>query len=219
MHLGIRRDFREALGLGAIPNRYRSPLPPKRPAANVPESQRPDRGCAHSEVERDGAVRGNYAGYLYIGVALSTLHGVTRAPLTWRIPPWQPALLFLIAAGCAAVNLYADPSVLVRVATIAVGVLAVVMAVPAARMYLVVDDEGIGVRRLRHERSVDWDEFDRVEVVQRGLDSVTLRITCRDGRYLDVPQSLVMPSRPTGKVRVHARLGDMARQIERYRPR
>jgi hypothetical protein len=142
--------------------------------------------------------------------------GVTRAPLTWRIPPWQPALLFLIAAGCAAANLYAHPSVGVRVATIAIAVAALVMAAPAVRMYLVVDDEGIGVRRLWRERSVDWDEFDRVEVVQRGFDSVTLRITCRDGRYLDVPQSLVMPGRPTGKTRVHAQLGDMARQITAY---
>jgi hypothetical protein len=149
-------------------------------------------------------VRGGYA------------RGVTRAPLTWRIPPWQPALLFLIAAGCAAANLYADPSVPVRVVTIVVAAAAAVMAVPAARMYLVVDDEGIGVRRLWREHSVDWDEFDRVEVVRRGLDAVTLRITCRDGRYLDVPQSLVMPTKPTGKPRVHAQLGDMARQIERY---
>jgi hypothetical protein len=143
---------------------------------------------------------------------------VTRAPLTRRVPPWQPALLFLIAAGCAAANLYAHPSVVVRIATIVLAAVAVVMAVPAVRMYLVVDGEGIGVRRVGRERSVDWDEFDRVEVVQRGFDSVTLRITCRDGRYLDVPQSLVMPSKPTGKIRVHAQLGDLARQITAYRP-
>lgn len=141
---------------------------------------------------------------------------MTRAPLTRRVPPWQPALLYLIAAGCAAANLYAHPSATVRVASITVGVLALLMAVPATRMYLVVDDEGIGVRRVGRERSVDWDEFDRVEVVQRAFDSVTLRITCRDGRYLDVPQSLVMPTKPTGKTRVHAQLADLARQIERY---
>jgi Bacterial PH domain len=142
--------------------------------------------------------------------------GSSRDPLTWRVPPWQPAVLFLIAAGCAAVNLYAHPSVAVRIFTIAFGVVALVMGTLATRMYFVVDEEGIGVRRLLRERSVDWDEFETVEVVQRSFDSVTLRIRCRDGRYLDVPQSLVMPTKPTGKRRVLARLRDMARQVSAY---
>jgi hypothetical protein len=141
---------------------------------------------------------------------------VKRAPLTWRVPPWQPALLFLIAAGCTAANLYAHHSAAVRALTIAAGVVAAVMGTLAARMYLVVDDEGIGVRRVLRERSVDWPDFDNVAVVHRAFDSVTLRITCRDGRYLDVPQSLVMPTRPTGKTRVHAQLADMARRITSY---
>ena len=142
--------------------------------------------------------------------------GVSRAPLTWRIPPWQPALLFLIAAGCAAANAYVHVSVVIRIVTIVVGVAALAMGIAAARMYLVVDDEGIGVRRLWRERSLDWDDISRVSVVERGFDTLTLRIVSRDGRYLDVPQSLVMPSRPTGKSRVRAQLGDIARQIQAY---
>jgi len=142
--------------------------------------------------------------------------GVSRAPLTWRIPPWQPALLFLIAAGCAAANAYVHVSVVVRIVTIVVGVAALATGIAAARMYLVVDDEGIGVRRLWRERSLDWDDISRVSVVERGFDTLTLRIVSRDGRYLDVPQSLVMPSRPTGKSRVRAQLGDIARQIQAY---
>jgi len=142
--------------------------------------------------------------------------GVSRAPLTWRIPPWQPALLFLIAAGCAAANAYVHVSVVIRIVTIVVGVAALAMGIAAARMYLVVDDEGIGVRRLWRERSLDWYDISRVSVVERGFDTLTLRIVSRDGRYLDVPQSLVMPSRPTGKSRVRAQLGDIARQIQAY---
>lgn len=138
------------------------------------------------------------------------------APLTWRVPPWQPALLFLIAAACAALNLYAYPSLAVRLLTIAVAVVAAVIGVLAIRMYFVVDEEGIGVRRLLRERSVEWNEFDSVAVVHRAFDSVTLRVVCRDGRYMDVPQSLLMPSRPTGKVRVNAQLGDLARQVTAY---
>ena len=141
---------------------------------------------------------------------------MSRAPLTWRIPPWQPALLFLIAAGCAAANAYVHVSVVIRIVTIVVGVAALAMGIAAARMYLVVDDEGIGVRRLWRERSLDWDDISRVSVVERGFDTLTLRIVSRDGRYVDVPQSLVMPSRPTGKSRVRAQLGDIARQIQAY---
>jgi hypothetical protein len=142
--------------------------------------------------------------------------GDSRAPLTWRIPAWQPALLFLIAAGCAAVNAYTHAPVLVRVVTIAVGVVALAMGIAAVRMYFVVDDEGVGVRRLWRERSLDWDDISRVSVVERGFDTLTLRIISSDGRYLDVPQSLLMPSRPTGKTQVRAQLGDVARQIEAY---
>ena len=140
----------------------------------------------------------------------------SRAPLTWRIPAWQPALLFLVAAGCAAVNAYAHASTLVRVITIAVGVVALAMGIFAVRMYFVVDDEGVGVRRLWRERSLDWDDIAEVSVIRRGFDTLTLRVITHDGRYLDVPQSLLMPSRPTGKARVRAQLGDIARQIEAY---
>jgi len=166
------------------------------------QTRRTDTACLH----KIAMTAGRYA------------HGVSRAPLTWRVPYWQPALLFLVAAGCAATNLYAHPSVAIRILTIGFGLAGVVMGTLATRMYLVVDEEGLGVRRLWRERSVDWDEFDNIGVVHRAFDSVTLRITCRDGRYLDVPQSLVMPTKPTGKTRVHAQLAAMARQITAYRP-
>lgn len=140
----------------------------------------------------------------------------SRAPLTWRIPAWQPALLFLVAAGCAAANAYAHLSAPTRAITIAVGAVALAMGIGAVRMYFVVDDEGVGVRRLGRERALDWDDISEVSVIERGFDTLTLRVISRDGRYLDVPQSLLMPSRPTGKARVRAQLGDIARQIESY---
>ncbi len=139
-----------------------------------------------------------------------------HAPLEWRVPPWQSAILFLITAACAAANIYVHPSALVRVVTIAAGVATVVMGVLATRVYFVVDDDGVGVRRLLRERSLDWADIESVSVVERGFDVLTLRVTCHDGTYLDVPQSLVMPTKPTGKARVRAQLGDIARQIMSY---
>lgn len=200
MHHGIHQNFLEAPLIGAIPNRYLA-----------------DWGRNEQTVLSGRLVPArSQRGHSQVGPG-RTLLGVTGpAPLTWRVPPWQPALLFLIAAASAALNLYAHPSLAVRLLTIAVAVIAAVMGVLAIRMYFVVDEEGIGVRRLLRERSVEWDEFDSVAVVHRAFDSVTLRIVCRDGRYLDVPQSLLMPSRPTGKVRVNAQLGDLARQVTAY---
>jgi hypothetical protein len=74
----------------------------------------------------------------------------------------------------------------------------------------------VGVRRLWQERSLDWNDISEVSVIERGFDTLTLRVITRDGRYLDVPQSLLMPSRPTGKAQVRAQLGDAARQIRAY---
>src|SRR5919201_2042946 len=86
-------------------------------------------------------------------------------PLVLRIPPWQTALLFLITAVCAAVNLYTHPSFLARGFTIAIGLLAFGTAIASLRLYLVVDEDGIGVRNIANESSVDWSVVSDIEVV------------------------------------------------------
>src|SRR5512141_2077161 len=93
-------------------------------------------------------------------------------PLVRRIPPWQTALLFLFATGCAAANLYAHPSFGVRAVTILAGVLAVGAAVAALRMYLVVDEEGIGVRRILGGTFIDWPDVSDVEVVRGAYNRI-----------------------------------------------
>ncbi len=134
-------------------------------------------------------------------------------PLVRRIPPWQTALLFLIATGCAAANLYAHPSFAVRAVTILAGVLAVGAAVAALRMYLVVDEAGIGVRRILSETSIDWPDVSDVEVVRGAYNRITMRIVRSDRTFVTIPSSLVLPSKPTSTRRVAAMLGDLAREI------
>lgn len=140
----------------------------------------------------------------------------TPAPLVWRIPAWQPAALFVVAAGCAAVNLYASPSTGLRILTVLVAVVAFAAAVFGIRVYFVVDHDGIGVRKMFRERSVDWSDIAEVSVIQRRFEVMTLRVICHDGRYLDVPQSLLLPTKPSGKATVRARMGDVARQVMSY---
>jgi hypothetical protein len=130
-----------------------------------------------------------------------------------RIPPWQPALLFLLAAGCAALTLYGHPSAALRAVTIGVAVLAVICAVIAMRLYLVVDEQGIGIGRLFAETSIDWSDVSDVTVTRGRFGKISLLVVRRDSSVVTVPASLVLPTRPTSTPRVLAQLRDLARQI------
>lgn len=143
----------------------------------------------------------------------------TGDPLSWRVPPYQPALLMLLVCAVAALNIYGHPSQTVRIVTLAIGVLALGLAVAALRMYLVVDDEGVAVRYLLRAVWLPWDEIGRVEVVSdvRGADSI--RLVRRDGTFVDVAPSLLQPSRPTSKPRALAQLTSIGNQIEARRVR
>jgi Bacterial PH domain len=149
--------------------------------------------------------------------------GNSSLPLVLRVPPWQAAALFLITAAVAALNLYWHPSFMVRLITIAFGVLALCGAVIALRLYLVVDEQGIGVRRFFSETSVDWSDVADIEAYRERHNKVTLRIMRMDGQAVTVPSALVLPSKPTSTPRVLAQLGDLARHImalgEPYRSR
>ena len=134
--------------------------------------------------------------------------------LVFRFSPVQTALLILVACPCAAVNLYAHPSAPFRGITIAIGLSALVLAVVTYRMYLVVDDEGVALRYLRSERWLPWEQIDRVEIVTGVRGSETIRFVRRDGSHVDVPPSLLQPSRPTARPAARRRLRDILRRID-----
>lgn len=135
-------------------------------------------------------------------------------PLVWRVPPYQAALLFLLVSGGAALNIYGHPAATVRAVTIVLSLAAFFAAVAAARMYLVVDDEGIGVRRILRNSSLTWSELKEVQVVSAGRGTSTIRFARRDGTYLDVPPNLLQPSKPSSKPSALARLHGVAGQIK-----
>ena len=143
---------------------------------------------------------------------------VDDAPLSWRIPPAQIALLILIASPCAAVNIYWNPSPPARALTIVIGLVALAMAFAGYRMYLYVDDEGVAVRYVGREQWLPWAEIADVDVVSGVRGSDTIRIRRKDGSHVDVPPSLLQPSRPTTKRVAWRRLEENARQIEGRRP-
>lgn len=141
-----------------------------------------------------------------------------RKPLTWRVSPAQTALLVLVASPCAAVNLYAHPSAPVRAVTILIGVAAIALAVASRRMYLFVDDDGVGLRFLTRAQWVPWSDIDRVEIVSGVRGSDTIRFSRTDGTYLDAPPSLLQPSRPTGRPAARRMLTGTLTLIESRRP-
>lgn len=138
------------------------------------------------------------------------------APLVWRVPSWQPAVLMLLVCAALAVNLYASPSTIVRFITLALGALCLVMAIGSLRMFMVVDQQGIGFRGLLRSHSFDWPDVSQVTVRPSGYNGPTIRITRSDGTYADVPPTLMLPSKPTGTGKTLANLGDIARMIIAY---
>ena len=138
-------------------------------------------------------------------------------PLSWRVPPYQPALLMLVVCAVAAWNIYGHPSETARALTLVLGAAVLAAAVLALRMYLGVDADGVVVRYLRRPVWLPWSQIARVEVVAGVRGSDTVRLVRHDGSYVDVPPSLLHPSAPTSKPRAIARLNGIVKQIEARR--
>lgn len=143
----------------------------------------------------------------------------TDRPLSWRVPPYQPALLMLVVCAIAALNIYGHPSETVRALTLVLGVAVLVMAVLALRMYLGVDADGVVVRYLARPAWLPWAQIARIEVVSAVRGSDTVRLVRHDGSYVDVPPSLLQPATPTSKPRALAQLYSIAKQLEMRRAR
>ena len=143
----------------------------------------------------------------------------TDQPLSWRVPPYQPALLMLVVCAVAALNIYGHPSETARLLTLVLGAAVLAAAVLALRMYLGVDADGVVVRFLARPVWLPWSQIARVEVVSAVRGSDTVRLVRQDGSYVDVPPSLLQPSTPTSKPRALARLNSVANQLEARRAR
>ena len=113
------------------------------------------------------------------------------APLVWRVPSWQPTVMMLFVCGVVAFNLYASPNTLVRVVTIGVGAVAFMSAIEGLRMYLVVDQNGIGFRGLFRTHNIDWSDIScdhgSAQRVQRADASnhPSRRVLCRCSAVAD----------------------------------
>lgn len=134
-------------------------------------------------------------------------------PRVWRIPPWQPAALILLATALLALDLYADLSTPARATAGLIALAALVAAGCGARFLLVADDDGIWVRRILGERLVEWPDVANVETIVVSRNAMTVRITRADGTHLDVPPSLVQPALPTGMRKARRAIGAVATQL------
>ncbi|MGI8880920.1 MAG: PH domain-containing protein [Jatrophihabitans sp.] len=139
-------------------------------------------------------------------------------PLALKIPAWQTATLLLLAAVSAFLAIYLPVGLEVRVLAILVAVGLAGGGIIAARAYLVADDDGIGVRGMFRERSVDWRDFADVVVVKH-TGSITLRVLRTDNSGFDVPPSLVLPLRPEKSPTARARLERLALELRQRLPR
>ena len=92
------------------------------------------------------------------------------------------------------------------------------LATFALRLQLIANDDGIAVRQLLGEAWLPWAQLADLEVVPDVRGAPTLRLNRVDGTFVDVPPSLVQPSKPTGKLRARGQLDGPARQLRARRP-
>jgi len=140
-------------------------------------------------------------------------HPGTALPQIWRVPPWQPAALILVATALLALVMYANfavgPALMMGVLAAA----ALVAAGLAVRYVLVADEDGIWVRRLFSVQIVDWNELSTIETVHVHANTLTLRITRVDGTHVDVPPTLLQPALPTSIRRARAMVGTVGQRL------
>ena len=140
------------------------------------------------------------------------------APLSWRIPPYQPALFVLLTTGCAAWAIYGHPTVGLRLVLSILAILLFTLGMLTLRMHFVVDDEGISVRFLGSEKWTDWSEVRSVHVVSGVRGAQTIRVERIDDTHVDVPPSLLMSARPVTKPTAEAMLLVAVARVAARRP-
>ncbi|HEX3335305.1 MAG TPA: hypothetical protein VHS54_02520 [Jatrophihabitans sp.] len=134
-------------------------------------------------------------------------------PQVWRIPPWQPAVLFLLTTVLAAVDIYGHPSAVPMFAAALVAVAALVAAVCALRYLMVADDDGIWIRKVFTVSLIEWPDVARAEMTTAHRTGVTVRIIRHDDSYVDVPPSLVLPTLPTTQPNARSMIHSVAMRL------
>lgn len=119
----------------------------------------------------------------------------------------------LLTTALAALDIYRRPSAIPAFAAAFVAVSALVAAVCAMRYLLVADEDGLWVRRIFSETLVEWRDVDRVEMTTAHRSGMTVRITRHDGRYVDVPPSLLLPTLPTTLPKTRSRIHTVAMRL------
>jgi hypothetical protein len=83
----------------------------------------------------------------------------------------------------------------------------------ALRYLLVADEDGIWLRSVRSEQLVEWRDLADIDVTHVRGTTVTVRITRTDGKFVDVPPTLLQPTLPTGARRARTLVGLVARRL------
>ena len=137
----------------------------------------------------------------------------TALPQIWRVPPWQPAALILVATGLIALVMYGHFALAPALMMGVLGAAALGGAAVAVRFLLVADDDGIWVRRLFGEQLVEWHEVSSIETVHVHANTPTLRIARTNGTHVDVPPTLLQPALPTSMRKARVMVGVVGQRL------
>jgi Bacterial PH domain len=143
----------------------------------------------------------------------------TGPRINWRIHPGITAGLYLIVCALAAVTIYSPFSPGIRIIVAIFALVFLFGAVGASRIAVVADDEGIAVRTTFTTTWIDWDDVSDIVMTERFGGTLTLRIALRGGGGVNVPPSLVQPTRPSNRQATAAHIGGRLSALQRARPR
>lgn len=143
--------------------------------------------------------------------------GAPAEPLAWRVPPWQPAGLFVLAAAASAAIRYAPVGAVGGAVLAVLGAVAFAAGVLDLRMLLAVTVDGVFVRRLLATRYVPWPQVADVRLVDLRQGASTVRVVLVDGTALDAPAALLQPAVPRSTARVRGDVQEVVRRINEFR--
>jgi hypothetical protein len=143
--------------------------------------------------------------------------GRSRELVVLRVPPWQTALVLIVASAFAALAIYSGIDGRARLACIVLALATAAAGIVSARSYCVADQVGIGVRRVVSEHAMTWAEITSVDVIVR-KNQPAIYVFGDGVKPLRVPSYLTLPLKPTTGLVATRRLEGLALRIGQLRP-
>lgn len=115
--------------------------------------------------------------------------------LVFRVPAAQTWGLFALAAVASAIAIYTQLEAAFRAFCVILAIGCVLAGLLTRRAYVIADADGIGVRALRREVDIEWNEVDEIQV-QMARSGPTAVVFRYGAGPVSLPSFVLLPLRP-----------------------